>query len=59
VIEFTNDDELQIDNELLSKTSITNSEQLTIECMRKTKKKKTLEELKFFHFVRKNVYAQK
>jgi hypothetical protein len=58
VIEFTNDDELQIDNELLSKTSITNSEQLTIECMRKTKKKKTLEELKFFHFVRKNVYAQ-
>ena len=23
------------------------------------KKKKTLEELKFFHFVRKNVYAQK
>jgi len=30
-----------------------------LECMRKTKKKKTLEELKFFHFVRKNVYAQK
>ena len=30
-----------------------------IECMRKTKKKKTLEELKFFHFVRENVYAKK
>jgi hypothetical protein len=30
VIELTNEDELQIDNELLSNTSITNSEQLTI-----------------------------
>jgi len=30
-----------------------------LESMLKTKKKKTLEELKFFHFVRKNVYAQK